>query len=88
MDKINAYLYDGLLSLDLEDLALSDGAVSQSNVYDLCVLWEFNIVEDNQRSNDILNCSVINSWGNVVVSGDCFEVGFVECSNAHISFCF
>lgn len=28
VEKIYAYLYDGLLSLDLEDLALSDGAVS------------------------------------------------------------
>lgn len=63
-------LDDGLLSFDLKYLALSLGAVSETNIYYFCILWEFDIVEDDQWADYIKDSSVVNTWGDIVVCGD------------------
>jgi len=69
-------LYNGLLTLDFKDLTLSLGSVSKTDIYDFCVFWELDIVKDDKWTNDIEYSSVINTWGNIVVGGDCFNVLF------------
>ena len=46
--------------------------------------WEFDMVEDDKWTFDIENSSVINTRSDVVVSSDCFHVGFcLKLSNGH-----
>jgi len=79
------YLYDGLFTLDLQNLTLSNGTISKSDVDNFCIFGELDIVKNNQWSFDIENSSVIDSRGNVVVGGDGLEV-LLECfsGNRHI----
>jgi hypothetical protein len=42
------------------------------------LLREFDIIEDDQRSVDFDDCSVINSGRDVVISGGCRLVNFVD----------
>lgn len=68
------YLYNGLLSLDLEDLTLSHYSVSQSNIDNLGILGELDVLEDDEWSVDIEDSSVVDSGCDVVVSGGGQEV--------------
>lgn len=68
------YLDDSLLSLDLNDLSFSHDTVAESNVDNLGISWELDVVEDDQRPLNIKDCSVINSWSDVVVGGNRFNV--------------
>lgn len=85
------YLDDGSLTGDFEDLTFTYRPISENNVDDLGVsieksltktiqraslLGEFNVVEDNQRTIDSDDSSIVKSRSYVVVSGDCFNVGF------------
>lgn len=60
-------LDDSSLSLDFKHLSLPDSSVSQGDIYDFCVLWELDIVKDDEWSVDIKNGSVIYTWCDVVV---------------------
>ena len=68
------YLNDGLFTLDFKDLTLSLGAIAESDLDNLCVLGELNIVEDNKWTFDVDNSTVIHSWINDVVSDNCIRV--------------
>mmetsp|Transcript_8400 Transcript_8400/g.12793 ORF Transcript_8400/g.12793 Transcript_8400/m.12793 type:complete len:334 (+) Transcript_8400:495-1496(+) len=67
-------LDDGLLALDLKNLALTDGAVAKAHVDDLGVFGELHVVEHHEGAFDVEDGSVVNSGGDVVVFGDCFNV--------------
>ena len=69
------YLYDCLLSFDLKYLAFSHSAISESDINDLCILGEFDIVEDDEWAFYVKDGSVIDSG-----------CDFVFCGNAHFLF--
>jgi len=70
----STYLDDGLLSLDLKDLTFPYDSVSETDVDDLCVLGELDVVENDERPFDVEDGPVVDSGGNVVVLGDCLNV--------------
>lgn len=72
------YLYDGLLALDLEDLAFALGAVTEADVDDLCVLRELDVVKNDERALDVQDGSVVNAGSDVdaVVPVDCAKMIF------------
>lgn len=61
---------------------LSHWSVSQTNVYDFCVLWELHVVQDNQRTINLYDCSVIDLWGDIVIPCCCRSV---NCSKVGIN---
>ena len=75
---IFTYLDNSLLSFDFEDLAFSYHSIAESHIDDLSVFWEFDVFQYYERTFDILDCSVVDSWCDVVVSGDCSDV-LSEC---------
>jgi len=68
------YLYNGLFSLDLQNLSFSHNSISQSDIDNLGVLGELDVLEDDEGSIDIEDSSVVDSRSNVVVSGRGQEV--------------
>lgn len=72
------YLDDGLFALDLKDLAFSLDSVSESDVDDLSVLGELDVVQHDKWAFDIKDSSVIDSWGDVVISRSYFNVFYVD----------
>ena len=52
------------------------------------LLWKFDIIEDDQRTVDFDNCSIVNPWFNVeVFGGDGGELGvdlFVSLETIHV----
>ena len=73
-NSLNTYLDDGLLSLDLKDLSLTNCTISESNINDFGIFGEFDIIQDHEGSFDVQDCPVINSWRDIVVGSDCFEL--------------
>ena len=67
-----------MLSFNLKDLTLSNGTISESYIDDLSVFWEFDIVKNDKRTLNIKNCSIVNSWGNVVVGCNGVDLSFME----------
>lgn len=67
-------LYNSLLALDLQHLSLSHYSISQSNIDNLGILGELDVLEDDEGSVDILDGSVVDSGSDVVVSGGGQEV--------------
>jgi len=65
--SFSTYLYDGLFTLDLEHLSLSHNSISQSDIDNLSILGELDVLKDDEWSIDILHSSVIDSRGNIVV---------------------
>ena len=65
---MDTYLYDSLLSLDLKNLTLSDDTVSESNIDNLCILGELDVIQDDQWTLDIEHRSVVDTWRDVVVT--------------------
>ena len=61
------YLYDGLLALDLEHLAFALGAVTEADIYDLSILWELHIVQDNERALDVQDGAIVDAGSDVVL---------------------
>ena len=47
------YLYDSLFTLDLKNLSLSYYSISQSNIDNLSIFGELNVIEDDKWSFDI-----------------------------------
>ena len=68
------YLDDGLLALDLEDLALPHGSVSEADIDDLGVLGELDVVEHDKWTLDVENGPVIDPGSDVVIVGGCPDV--------------
>lgn len=67
-------LYYGLFAFDLKDLTLSHLSISETDIYNLCVFWEFYVVKNNKRSFDIKYSSVIDSRIDVVIGVDGFQM--------------
>lgn len=82
-------LDDGSLAFNFEDLTLSHLAVSEFDVDDFGVFGELDVVKCDEGTLDIENCAVINSGGDIVVSGDCADMlrySGVYLSDRHIFF--
>mmetsp|Transcript_3797 Transcript_3797/g.8856 ORF Transcript_3797/g.8856 Transcript_3797/m.8856 type:complete len:200 (+) Transcript_3797:1154-1753(+) len=60
-------LDDGLLLVDLKNLALADRAIGQVDVHDLAVGREFDIVHDDQRTLDTGDGPVVDARVHLVV---------------------
>lgn len=67
---IITYLYDGLFSFDLKYLTFSYRAITKSDIDDLCVFRKFDIVEDDERTLNIKDSSIVDSRSDVVIGGD------------------
>jgi len=67
-----------LLALDLEDLSFSHGSVSESDIDDFGVLGELDVVEHDKWSLDVEDGSIVDSGGDVVIVGGCFDVVQME----------
>merc|ERR1712166_798356 len=63
-------LDDGSLTADLENLTFSNLTVSKTDVHDLGVFGEFNIVENDKGTLDIEHGTVIDTRRDIVVT-DC-----------------
>ena len=68
------YLHNSALVVDFEDLTLSNLSISETDIDNLCVFWELDVVKNNKWSFDIKDSSVIDSWCDVVIGGDGFHV--------------
>lgn len=64
-------------------MTFSDGAVSETDVDDFGILGEFNIIENDERAVDFDDGSVVDSGGDIIVSGDSLEVGVEKLSFIH-----
>jgi len=69
-------LYNSLLSLDLQNLALSLLAIAETNLNDLCIFGELDVVKDDKWTLNVHDGPVIHSGVDDIVSVDCIEVGF------------
>jgi hypothetical protein len=67
-------LDNGSFSGNLEDLSFSDRTITEADIDDLSILREFDIIEDDQGSIYLDNCSVVDSGGNIVISGHGLEI--------------
>jgi len=65
-------LDDSLLALNLEDLALSLGAIAEADIDDLSVLRELDVVKDDEGTLDIEDGTVVNARSNVVFGSNRF----------------
>lgn len=61
-------LDDGSLASYFENLPFPDGSVSETNVDDFCVPRKFDIVEDDQRTIDLDDRSIIDFGSDVIIS--------------------
>lgn len=68
------YLDDSLLSFNLKDLSLSHDSISESDVDNFRISWELDVIKDDQRSLNIEDGSVVNSWSDVVIGRDGFNM--------------
>ena len=53
------YLNDGLVAGNFEHLARSSGSVIQGKLDDLCIFWQLDILEDDERAIYAGNRAVI-----------------------------
>mmetsp|Transcript_7110 Transcript_7110/g.17954 ORF Transcript_7110/g.17954 Transcript_7110/m.17954 type:complete len:561 (+) Transcript_7110:182-1864(+) len=60
-------LHDGLLLVDLQDLALPHGAVRQVHVDNLAIGRELDVVHDHKRALDADDGPVVDAWVDPVV---------------------
>lgn len=61
-------LYDGFFTVDFEDLTFSDFSRFESDIDDFSEFGEFDVVENDQGTIDFDDGSVVDTWGNVVIS--------------------
>lgn len=69
------YLNHSPLSCDLQDLTFPYAAVSQTNIDDLGVFGELDVVENNQGPIHLDDSSIVYPRSNVIVSGDRRGIG-------------
>jgi hypothetical protein len=79
------YLHNGTLASNLKYLPLADTSITETDIDDLSVLWELDVVEDNQRSVDLYDCAVVDARCNVVVAGSRFNIDASDLLPIHIS---
>ncbi len=75
------YLYHGFLSVDLQDLTSSNWSISQHHIDDLSIFWELNIVQNDQWTIDLEDCSIIDSRSNIIVSTSCLNMSLIHYKN-------
>lgn len=65
--QMSTYLHDGLLTFDLEHLAFALSPVAQSDIHDLSILREFDVIQHDERALDVEDGAVVNSRGDFIV---------------------
>jgi len=60
-------LHDGLLTFDLEHLAFALSPVAQSDIHDLSILREFDVIQHDERALDVEDGAVVDSRGDFIV---------------------
>jgi hypothetical protein len=76
-------LYDGSFASNFEDLAFSDGAITETYIDNFCVLGEFDIIENDKRTIDFDDSSVVDSGSDIVVSSNSLDVCAEEVCLLH-----
>lgn len=79
-------LYDSSFACNLEDLAFSDRAISKTYINDLSIFRELNIIKDDKRAINFDDCSIVDSWCNIVISGDGLEISVEKLAFMHIGY--
>jgi hypothetical protein len=62
------YLHNSALVVDFEDLTLSQGAVAKTDVHNLGVFGELDVVENDEGTVHITDGTVVHTGSDVVVA--------------------
>ena len=77
------YLHDGSFSGNFENLTFANGAITEADIDDFCELGELDVIEDDEGTINLDNGAVVDAWSDVVIAGDCCQVGIEQLALIH-----